>query len=349
MDRRGNVPSVDLLTKALMSRSLLPSDNTYRAGLAALIEQGRIERDWLRRCIGHIAYGALIRQMKLDRPAEQVARVLGFGARMTRFAVAPIVTQPRDRERLARLGAMANLIVSIYDLALDRGRSVRLMREQDLEQLMNGRARTPRTMFGSTRNGQPFRLLTGSYLRDIDALAREHHPACQPVLLHRIVRSMYQAENRTGIATPDVPDLALRRKSALPFVVMGLPSWYSRTTATPDQLRRHLRWLYRLGTVFGWVDDWVDLRRDLDNGHPNRVARATLEGSTRAADLAERVGNLASTVQRDWERTINGCGDAERDGLQTTFPVGIALWLGGTASGDHGTPGLVVADRVDAD
>jgi hypothetical protein len=332
MDRRGNVPPVDLLTTALLSRSLLPSDNAYRAGLSALIEQGHIERDRLRQRIGRIAYGALMRQTRLERPEEQVARVLGFGARITHFAVAPIVTQRQDRDRLARLGAVANLIVSIYDLALDRGRSSPLMGEQDLERLIDGQARTPRTTFRSTREGQPFRRLTGSYLRDIDALAREHHPACQPVLLHRIVRAMYQAENRTGHATSDVSDLALRRKSALPFVVMGLPSWYSRTTATPDQLRRHLRWLYRLGTVFGWVDDWVDLRRDLDNGHPNRVARATLERSTPALDLADRVSNLASTVQRDWERTTAACHADERSGLHTTFPVGIALWLGGPAS-----------------
>jgi hypothetical protein len=53
--------------------------------------------------------------------AATYRHVAGYGALMTEFLVAPVALSSEHRERIARIGAIANVIVSHFDEMVDGG------------------------------------------------------------------------------------------------------------------------------------------------------------------------------------------------------------------------------------
>jgi hypothetical protein len=205
----------------------------------------------------------------LQQRQSAAVRMLGFGYVMTEFAAAPVAV-PSDA-RVPALGALANLIVSLYDAELDAGAA-------------------PGSIISG---GSLLASLVELYYSRLDALARGGGPL--EALLRRAINRMYHAERSTGGAN----SLAIwRRKSALPFVVMGLPAWFAHPAAHARSCHAHLAWLYRLGRFFGWIDDAADLEDDCAAGRLNYFRGAAPAGT------ATRIAREGTRILAEWQAGI---------------------------------------------
>jgi len=233
------------------------------------------------------------------RQRESAAvRMLGFGYVLTEFAAAP-VTVPPDA-RVPALGALANLIVSLYDTELDAGAAP--------ASIMSG--------------GSVVARLVELYYSRLDILARAGGPL--EVLLRRAIDRMYHAERSTGRGANS--RAIWRRKSALPFVVMGLPVWFAHPAARTRSCHAHLAWLYRLGRFFGWIDDAADLEDDCTAGHLNYFAGAAPAG------MASRIALEGARILAAWQAGTTP--DRYVGVLRETFLQAAWAWLSapGTAT-----------------
>jgi hypothetical protein len=309
--------------RALHDERLLLREPAFGLLDSEIRSLGRALRDGLRDRLGAAGYADLIRMIVTEHPEDDLVRVLGHGHVLTRIAIAP-VPLPKPALDAREVGALANLIVAVYDHALDAGaRPSTLLSRRELVDALEG---ADRTVVDSAReDGAPLVLLVREYRRRVDALGgMSECPAIRSKLNEVIVR-MYDTENATSVGVP--PSRArLRAKNALPFVVLGLPAWLMAPAAHHSIVHAHLRWLYRLGALFGAVDDVADLERDQSSGHPNGIA-ALLSSGVPPEKVAGAIAQKARSV-------VNGplLPDVERQQLLPLMATTITSWLGGAAA-----------------
>lgn len=281
-----------------------------RAGLELARVAARVDR-------GLWAGG--VHDLGLEHGERDVARVLGFGYELTRLFGEPLALQPEAREAVAHLGALANGIVSIFDRCLDRGAEAdAVLSRAALQELSVRRTGSAATPHGA---GALVVQLVALYFEDLAQLPfYARHDAVRHRAIEAIVR-MYEAERRTTATTRATPQV-LRRKTGLPFVVMGLPGWLATETVCPRRARAHVAWLYRCGVFAGWVDDIVDLEADRRAGRPNRLSDARLS----THDVLARLERLGRRLHRDWNHLS---AETERSELQAVLGTCLLSWLGG--------------------
>ena len=260
-----------------------------------------------------------VHELGLEHGERDIARVLGFGYELTHLFVEPLALPPDAREAAAHLGALANCIVSIYDRCLDRGADGDLVLSREtLRELSVRRAGSTGPPHGA---GGLVAELAGLYFEDLAKLPFcVRHASLRHCVIGAIVR-MYEAERQTTNAAL-VTRPVLRRKTGLPFVVMGLPGWLAKETVCPRQARAHAAWLYRCGVFVGWVDDIIDVESDRRAGRPNRLHESRLSSN----DIMPRLERLATRLQRDWDHLG---AHRERTGLQRVLGTCLLSWLGG--------------------
>ena len=141
---------------------------------------------------------------------------------------------------------------------------------------------------------------------------------------------MYLAERSTVGSARNPDNKQLRRKCALPIVLMGLTAWIAADHHDARLSWRHLRWLYGVGLLLGYVDDAVDALEDQRCGRRNLLA---------LRDPAR--------VTRDITRLARGAARAREDGVPQILPVVIASWFGGrSAIVSARPPGLPRCDEA---
>jgi len=230
-------------------------------------------------------------------PPPQLASatsLLGFGYVMTEFAIAPVIASQKPYADVLALGALANLIVCAYDALLDSGHApTRLLRDPLIGRLVD------------------------LYFARLAGLPHAHRAVDRT--LRRAIQRMYDAETATA-GQPAASLREWRRKSALPFVVMGLPFWMTAPTFDFKRYREHLRWLYRLGQFFGWIDDAADLAGDRADGRLNYFCIAT------HPDAAQRIARCATRILQAWDAAVPP-GRYTRT-LRETFLAVTWAWLG---------------------
>jgi len=258
---------------------------------------------------GELEHTRLLRSIgsELEPDAQLAVRLLGWGYVMTEFAVACLGVPGKPNSAVLSLGALANLIVSAYDGLLDSGR--------EPERIL---LRSRLTNAGGEREtGDPLiaRLVDLYFV----LLSRLPYPHAH---LHRTLRSailrMYDAETETA-GSREFSLATWRRKSALPFVIMGLPVWMSIPSLDARAYRAHLNWLYRLGRFFGWIDDAADLNDDRAAQHLNYFS-AGIEPF-----MAYRIARQGARILEAWDAGA----PADRYGrtLRQTFLAVTWSWL----------------------
>ena len=324
-----------LLRVELEYAGLLPDADRVRACRRDVSRVGSEEAAALAGLVGPSLWMQALAQLGRPFPQADCERVLGFGASLTAFMLPPVHIDESLSRELCTLGAHANLLVSLFDQVADECSGTALpLSPAIVARACAGRGRA-RLAWGSNSGAPVARLLTrllSAYVRRRDRLTYSRR--YQPVrALHtRAIVAMHAAELETLASASGVTDRVIRRKSALPFVVMGLPAWLAVERVPPATFRAHLRWLYRVGSFLGWIDDAADLDADRAGGRPNRVATALAsEGRARGStcDGAER---LARAIARDGTRimaereaalTSGHCGRAADDVLTTV----VLSWL----------------------
>jgi hypothetical protein len=270
--------------------------------------------------------------------AETYRYVAGYGRLMTEFLTAPVPVDDLQRERVAHLGGIANLIVSHFDELVDGGWPRAL--------LLPGWA----LLIAPTRAGRlvmrvtaifapaPMRLilrLVAEYFRCVAELPYVVLRAEAHRDLRRSIVAMYLEEGRTPREFRRLRGRAARqKKTALPLVVLGLPVWLAGREFAPEQYARHRRWLVRIGKFIRWIDDAADLAADDAAGSANMVRRALgRSGRTAHTDalLAAGVARRGRRLLGEWRELAGFAGSDESAAevaLHTVLAATLVAWIG---------------------
>jgi hypothetical protein len=266
----------------------------------------------------------------LGRPAPlaDCERVFGFGYLLTEWMLPDALCDELHRRQVALLGARANFIVTVFDHLLDESVSGRPpLSARDVQRAVAGDLR-PLSI--ASLVGPPARRLLArlarSYFKAFAALPFASRHSGVRRLVSRAITSMYAAEIQTA-SMRDPGEQTLRRKAALPFVVMGAAAWLAVPEFSPALFRAHLRWLYRVGDLLSAIDDLADLPADIAASRPNRLT-AVFNGSGYMApdDLSRRIVGAALKIVESRHATAS----CRRRG--DVFGAIIISWFGGQGS-----------------
>jgi hypothetical protein len=276
-----------------------------------------------------------LRSKKLSYSNEELARVLGFGEAMTRFSVAGISMSPLPRRVIIRLGALSNLIVSLYDELVDTHGEREILPRSMVASVLRQDVSSHPIGSQASRSARLVRGAVQTYSKMLHSLPFFDRRVTVRRHINSTILRLYDAEEatldqkRSGRAALEH---AVTAKAALSHVVMGLPAWLASHRLNLCAMSRHLRWLQALGELHGWIDDVVDIEQDESNHFPNRVMirlRAT-NGRRPEAKLRSIVNecvNLGCRVRDRWSsasrnETIGRYGMDE-------FKTILCAWLGG--------------------
>ncbi len=290
----------------LRDAGLLAEHDAYRRTCSELFARGETERARLGAVLWDGAWHDLNRTLERPYASADVDRILGFGWGLTWFAAEPVGLDSESAAAVARLGALANLIVALYDQILDvGGASGDVLPRAALDAAAAGAWPDRSGDDGFTTDPQRRLLitLTVQYFECLDRLPHLAQGSAIRQLIVRAILAMYEAERAThsDIVT-GVRSAVLRRKCGLPFVVMGATAWLVLGTVDQARLRWHIHWLYRLGMFFGWVDDAIDLEDDLRTGHPNRLNTRSLRQGV--LPIAGRIVQFGRRLADEWHERV---------------------------------------------
>jgi hypothetical protein len=304
----------------LQSAGLLLEATTYQSVRSAVSAAGATEVRRLEMALGPSVWRRGLACLGRPYPDGDSRRVLGFGRMLCGFAVAPLGLAGEARESVLRLGALCNFIVATYDHLVDSDPGQRPpLHRGSIAPARHGWS--ARRLLGRIFRPPAARLmqqLVGLYFAELERLPHAGTHIRLRAGIERLILHMYDAEGASlnGAATARL----LRRKAALPFVVMGLPGWLAVAEEQGGEYWWHLRWLYRLGDLFGWVDDAVDLEEDRGAGRPNRL----LTDPVTAVGIATEAGRLLA----EWRERVR-TDDAARRAEEEGFRGCLVSWLGG--------------------
>ena len=261
------------ISRELAASGLSPDPGHFNYVSARLQHFGEIEYAKLRMTMGG----------ELERKAKSAVHLLGFGRVITEFATAHLPISGKPPAAVLSLGALANLIVSTYDGLVDSGRG---------PDGILPRSRLTGGGLGRD-NGDPFvERLVDLYFAGVSCLPYPHVPVYRT--LRSAILRMYDAE-RVTVGSHECSRAVWRRKSALPFVIMGLPVWMTAPSLETGVYRAHSKWLYRLGQFFGWIDDAADLNDDRSAGRFNYLS------SHMTPQTARRIAHHAIRILESWD------------------------------------------------
>jgi hypothetical protein len=292
-----------LLRSELRSAGVFPRSDRFEATRSELVRIGRSERQSVVNLIGPGTWHRSLHTLQLVAPEDDCARVLGYGYGLTAFLLAPLQNL-KDADVIYRLGAQANLIITLYDRNLDLGHRGHLS-----EAFLQVAARNPMGIMSRLQSAfvpplsRAILILIYDYFRQLRQFRSESGRTWVYEQIVRAVLKMHQVEHATLV--PDaqaVREGTLRRKAALPLVVLGLGGWLVVPEFDAALFRWHLRWLYRCGNLIGWIDDAADLEEDAATGRPNRVERRLGNAMTDdpARYLAAEIAKTTRAVLTDW-------------------------------------------------
>lgn len=343
MTRADGNEFADLVWQALDARGLIPSDTAYQGVRDAVTRSG--EQAWaaVLGIVGRDQWDAANATLRRPWVSDDPQRILGFGWWMTRFLIAPLRPPAPADAAVADAGALANLIVALYDQFVDSGRlGPAILSPTTLESGLHAWPGPDTPAVGPP--DPPKDVLDDLVLRYFElvaAIPRGQLSGVVDSLLPGAIRRMYDAENRlieVGKGATDrtsegrlgCSHALLRRKAALPFVVMGLPGWSASRPRSSIAAAWHLRWMYRVGTFLGWIDDAVDLDDDAAARAPNRVRCALVAHPAGAAGLAALIASSGVRCLDDWRRYTGD--EPQTDVVTAVLGAAVYSWFGATRS-----------------
>lgn len=262
-----------------------------------------------------------------------IIRISGFGMVLTDYFIKPFAFTDEKRKALAHCGAMANLIVTLFDFMADsEGFKKNELLEHVLFNHTTGKLGKVKRLVMLCTGGSDQRLLLSlikeyfTHIREVVGETKDLSP------FYNLIRKMYLAEKQTLVMPDRVTEAQWTRKSVLPFLVMAVPAWISGNLSRKE-LVFQIRWFYKFGRTIGYVDDCVDYEQDVKCGAPNiLVIRKMCSKSNSDDELMSLVTRIASDIQDlqfVWKQLFTGPVANSEDCLPS---VVVASWIGGPQS-----------------
>lgn len=290
-----------------------------------IIRLGTVLEERLAGSVGSSTWRRGLTALDREHPLADARRVLGFGHGLTQFVTAPLRMDLDAWDAVWTLGAVANLIVTLYDEFVDRGAYASLVLPRSTLEAAAASSWWP--SYVSAVMPPKSRLMIRLVILFFGALRRLPHADAHSWISRRIVAAvlrMYEAELAT-LRPASATEAFLRRKSSLPFVVMGLSGWLAVPTIEEAHYRWHLRWLYRCGDLLGRIDDSIDMIDDARMRRGNRIARARLGSDRSDLQIARDIVRRGKRLMDEWESSAVAGVDGD---VQEFFGTCIASWFG---------------------
>ncbi len=242
---------------------------------------------------------------------ETVVRILGFGYLKASYFLSGITD--KDKETFHHLGAVANLIVSLYDHIIDQFS----MRRNPLTPKMFLNALNGRSLFlrfTYSRTQRVFYDIVRYYLSTLRTICVDRNQQSIYETITLLIFRMYSAERACAVGRSNVTDHA--RKSALPIVMTGITGWLCMPS--PLDRWKHLLRMYRIGIFLGQVDDLVDFEEDKKSGDVNQFINDPAPNP--------RLGfSLINALENFEQQRRSPCTDH----LQHLLSICTLSWMGG--------------------
>lgn len=315
--------------QVLQQAGLIPSIPAYQQARTEITHLGRESYQHNEKEIGKRNFTACLKSLNRSYVKDDMVRVLGFGRSLTQYCTAGCPVSSQQFEDVSALGALANMIVTLYDQFIDSGTSSKVLSQRDLLLASNTSTRKVVTIFANLMPAKKRILLTlvTYYFKQLESLPYTRQRPELIVFIKKIIYRMYMAEVNTLSFKNKQQRFADRwRKSALPFVIMGLPIWLAMKEFDEKAFLQHIRWLYQIGMLVGYVDDAVDLESDKLNREPNLFI------SKKQRDLSviyKRIQVIGTSCNSPWKLKPK-----EHTSIATREALGCCLvsWYGGVSA-----------------
>lgn len=314
------------LQKAFSSSDLLLSDASYGEVWQQIYQSGASYQEELKRISGRKTWKRVFHSDNTKISEQDRIRILGFGAAITEYMIPAFNLPKAEHTTVVQLGTLANFIVTFFDYCLDTHNYKEPLLPQP-SKLINNKLSELGFIFRALVNPKVkfINRLVKYYLQSIKHLPFARHRPQIVKLIHRAIKLMYEAEMQTVTGDgSNVSVRTIRRKSALPFVIMALPVWLSVEKIDKMAFILHLRWSYHFGYFFCLLDDAVDLFDDIHNNHPNYFLSDDkwLESPEL---IVKCVVDHGVRVRNDWNKKIRAVNVSS---TELIFPALIRSWLG---------------------
>lgn len=261
------------LWQTLHDKNLVPDYNSYITIISHINEQGNEMWCEMQKNKTGATLKKMVRLSELKLTEADLIRVLGFGVVVTQYLIEPISMPKKSFERVVYSGAIANLLVTLFDHYIDNQfiKNFKLI-ESTLSKKNNFIDKIKYGVYylqGNLYQRQISNLIN-IYYNQIDALSdRKDSDIKQKTrALNYIIDKMYVAEKLSLLQPKKYTSVLWRHKSALPFLAMGIPAWFP-TPINKELWIWHLRWMYSFGDLMGLIDDAVDFENDTKSASPN--------------------------------------------------------------------------------
>lgn len=321
--------------KELEDACLIPDRSKYKSVRSSISAFGREELADLKEEIGESGWKILIRKLNTKYPKDDIIRILGFGNALTRYVIEPFRNDEETNNKVNKLGARSNLIVSLFDQMIDSGtKPKQVLSTKSLDKLLNRNTQKNSDFYRyfGFQSKWIMTTLIKSYLRGLGDLSQ---PSAQTNISKTILSSiqrMHESEIKT-LTKNDLSTADLKRKAALPFVIMGLPIWLKDSQINNKAYFSHMRWLYRLGLFFGSIDDIIDLEEDISNNHPNQFKKLVNKDSLAESFIiatSKKIVSEGKIITNFWKKYTNHQNPQATDFNEQIFGTCIVSWFGGS-------------------
>lgn len=301
----------------------------YKNTQNEVMDVGREVYDQIVGYAGTRNWNYFLRKSPLRHPKEVFIRVAGYGYLLTEFFIAPIHSTEDNHALYCEMGCLTNMIVSVYDHALDNrlGTSKNLLSRDLLEKLLRGES-VAEPKFPFRIKSQISKVLVGLIRRYVELLQQLTVNKQLSYELVNGIYAMYEAEIAT-ISHKTLDERKLQIKSSFPFILMGLIPWLSVHDNDTALYRWHKTWLADIGALFGIIDDVVDLKADLVNGHPNQLIHSInlqTDDETEINKLAKDIIQKCVSIKEQWNSKLED--KKVKKSITNVFATCVYSWLG---------------------
>ena len=322
------------LCKKFTENEFFPSTSVYNVYRHNISKRGQIfYDDVFSPLLSKTHWNSLEKLFKEKNFYPDLQRVLGFGGVLTEFLIAPLSISLDKYDDIIKLGTLANYIVTTYDMLIDSNISAYPISKNELNHIMNNPFNDITPFFDPDSKAHNLMLHEIMiYFRELSKIVKSSHNFFIYENLKSDISNLFNAEISTKQKNFCEDNISvLIDKSALPFVIMGLPACMIMPITNPQFVSDYRTWLYRFGNFIGLIDDVNDMVNDHNGNRPNRILiqlnKSNPITETDIDYIVKDVTNFGIQIMEDWYNFPTN--NLKNTSIKHVLPITVLSWFGG--------------------